>query len=336
MKLYWSMTRPLRILFENAWYHLINRGASRTTVFHENDDYKTFLRILSQVHRRYRFETHAYCLMPNHYHIITKTPIANLSHGMRHLNGLYTQYYNKKYKKDGALFRGRYKAILIDADNYLLRLSRYIHLNPVKAHLAKHPKNYHWSSFKYFSENIAAPDWLYTKTILNHFGTKQQKNQYSLFVMENTDNELENFYRKIKLLPVLGTAAFRKQISNKYLDEQNLPAEIKDHKNICKLPELRHICQTVSEYYREPIEIIYNVDRARGNRTRAIAIYLAAELSGKKFKTIADFFKNTSHEGISKTVSRINKLQASKLSLAKDIDNLRRLLLNYSTPLLFS
>jgi REP element-mobilizing transposase RayT len=94
-----------------------------------------FLDLLLQIHRRYRFEIHAYCLMPNHYHILVRTPLANLSRGMRHLDGLYTQYYNRKYKKDGALFRGRYKSILIDTENYLLRLSRYIHLNPVKAGL---------------------------------------------------------------------------------------------------------------------------------------------------------------------------------------------------------
>jgi putative transposase len=157
------MSRSLRILYANAWYHVMNRGAAHATTFHDSEDYREFLDILRQTHRRYRFEIHAYCLMPNHYHILVRTPLANLSCGMRHLNGLYTRHYNKKYQKDGSLFRGRYKAILIDAENYLLQLSRYIHLNPVKAHLAEHPNKYPWSSYHFYSKNSKPPEWIYTR-----------------------------------------------------------------------------------------------------------------------------------------------------------------------------
>ena len=120
----------------------------------------------------------------------------NLSNGMKHLNSTYTIYHNKKYKKDGALFRGRYKAIVVDAKNYLLRVSRYIHLNPVKASLAEYPNKYPWSSYQFYSQKIDRPDWLYTNQILSCFGNKQQKNKYSLFVIEKTDKELEIFIEK--------------------------------------------------------------------------------------------------------------------------------------------
>ncbi|EKD71575.1 MAG: protein of unknown function DUF1568 [uncultured bacterium] len=208
------MSRPLRLLYENAWYHVMNRGADHAVIFHNDNDYQIFINIFLRLHRRYRFEINAYCLMPNHYHILIQTPLPNLSAGMRHLNSIYTQYYNKKYEKDRALFRGRYKATLVDAENYLLRVSRYIHLNPVKAFLVKHPNEYCWSSYKFYSCCIAPPNWLYTNQILSHFGIKQQKNKYSLFVMEKTDQELEVFYRKLKLLPILGSDLFRKQISH--------------------------------------------------------------------------------------------------------------------------
>jgi REP element-mobilizing transposase RayT len=122
------MARPLRILYENAWYHVMNRGASRIKTFYNDDNYKLFLDLLSDTYQRFNLETHAYCLMPNHYHLLVRTPLANLSRCMRHIDGLYTQKFNRIGKRDGALFRGRYKAILIDADSYLLQLSRYIHL----------------------------------------------------------------------------------------------------------------------------------------------------------------------------------------------------------------
>ena len=109
------MSRPLRLLYENAWYHVMNRGAARVRTFHDDSDYLAFIDIFLRLHRRYRFEIHTYCLMPNHYHILIRTPLSNLSAGMRHLNSLYTRHYNQKYKRDGALFRGRYKATLVDA-----------------------------------------------------------------------------------------------------------------------------------------------------------------------------------------------------------------------------
>lgn len=190
----------------------MNRGASRVTTFHDNHDYETFLDLLLQIHRRYSLEIHAYCLMPNHYHVMIKTPLANLDCGMRYLDGVYTQYYNKKYRKDGALFRGRYKAILIDAENYLLRLSRYIHLNPVKTGLVDCPAKYFWSSYQFYGNNVTPPYWLYTNEIRSRFGTVEQKNKYSSFMMEKTDHELEDFYRKTKISPILGSDVFCKNL----------------------------------------------------------------------------------------------------------------------------
>lgn len=143
------MARALRLLYKNAWYHVMNRGAARVTIFHDMQDYQVFINIFERLHSRYHFEIHSYCLMPNHYHILIRTLLPNLSCGMQYLSGVYTYHYNHKYKKDGALFRGRYKATLVDAENYLLRVSRYIHLNPVKARLAKKPSKYKWSSYQY-------------------------------------------------------------------------------------------------------------------------------------------------------------------------------------------
>ncbi|EKE00702.1 MAG: hypothetical protein ACD_21C00286G0002 [uncultured bacterium] len=306
----------------------MNRGAARVKTFHNDNDYQAFISLFLQLHRRYRFEIHAYCLMPNHYHLLIRTPLPNLSIGMRHLNSLYTRHYNQKYKRDGALFRGRYKATLVDAENYLLRVSRYIHLNPVKARLAKHPNKYRWSSYRFYSHTIARPDWLYTDAILSRFGTKQQKNKYSLFVLEKSDQELEVFYRKARLLPVLGSDFFRKQISRAILSKVTPTKDIPDQKNVCAAPDLLKISRLVANYYNVPVESLYIVDHAKGNLPRTISIYLAAELSGKKFKLIADFFKNISATGISQIIFRVNGLKQSIPSIDNDIATLSNLIQN--------
>ncbi|MBU0745041.1 MAG: transposase [Gammaproteobacteria bacterium] len=307
----------------------MNRGAARITTFHDNDDYQKLIDLLLQLKRRYCFEIHAYCLMPNHYHILIRTPLPNLSTGMRHLNSLYTSYYNKKYKRDGALFRGRYKAILIDADNYLLRVSRYIHLNPVKGYLIKHPGKYLWSSYQFYVSHIATPDWLYTETILSYFGIKQQKNRYSLFVMEQTDQELEIFYSKAKLLPVLGSDIFRKKISKEVLCKIRSSKEIPDRKKVSTMPSLANICRTVAKHYQVSSRSLFAVKRSQGNLPRKIAIYLSAELSGKSFGFIATFFKNIGTAGVSQIVLRVNSARVSETSIgniSKDIIALSNLI----------
>ncbi len=129
------MARPLRIEFPGAWYHVMNRGAGRHWIYKYDKHYHYFLSLLADVTERYRVEVHAYCLMSNHYHLMLHNPDGNLQRIMRHINGVYTQYFNRTERTDGALFRGRYKAILVDAETYWLALSRYIHRNPLEAGL---------------------------------------------------------------------------------------------------------------------------------------------------------------------------------------------------------
>lgn len=141
------MSRPQRIIYENAYYHIMNRGAGRRKIFNERVDREIFLQTLGEACQQFCIEVHAYCLMGNHYHLLIKTPQANLSRAMRHINGVYTQRYNRMNKTDSALFRGRYKAILVDSDAYLLHLSKYIHLNPLSARMVDSLEQYEWSSY---------------------------------------------------------------------------------------------------------------------------------------------------------------------------------------------
>ena len=129
------MARPLRIQYPGAWYHVMNRGASHQGIFLDDEDRKDFLKLLGETSKMWRIQVHAFCLLDNHYHLLIHTPLGNLSRSMRYVNGIYTQRFNRRHGNDGPIFRGRFKAILIDADSYLLEVVRYIHLNPVKANL---------------------------------------------------------------------------------------------------------------------------------------------------------------------------------------------------------
>jgi putative transposase len=169
------MPRPLRIEFANAWYHVMNRGANRQEIFKSNSDRNLFLSILSEISDRFNIEIHAFCLMGNHYHLLVKTPHGNLSRAMRHLDGVYTQRYNRLMHRDGPLFRGRYKAILVDSDQYLLQVSRYIHLNPVVAELCENPADYKWSSFRAYVNPELSISWLKTAFTLNQMAREAKE-----------------------------------------------------------------------------------------------------------------------------------------------------------------
>ena len=166
------MARLLRIGYPGAWYHVMNRGAGRRYIFKNNTHRHYFLSLLEDTQDRFHAEWYAYCLMGNHYHLLLRTPDANLQRIMRHLNGLYTQFFNRSERKDGPLFRGRYKAILVAAQSYWLQLSRYIHRNPLEAKLCKSLSQNRWSSYRAYIGEEKAPLWLTTDYILNAIGTR--------------------------------------------------------------------------------------------------------------------------------------------------------------------
>lgn len=142
------MARPLRLEFAGALYHITARGDRREPIYENDADRIAFLRVLGEVCQQYNWLCHAYCLMGNHYHLLVETPEGNLSRGMRQLNGVYTQQYNRQHGRVGHVFQGRYKAILVEKDSYLLELARYIVLNPVRAHMVRSAIEWPWSSYR--------------------------------------------------------------------------------------------------------------------------------------------------------------------------------------------
>ena len=154
------MAKPLRIEYEGAVYHVTARGNARNKIFADDRDREIFLAILGIVVKRYNWLCHAYCLMDNHYHVLIETPDANLSRRMRQINGIYTQRYSRRHHRPGHVFQGRYKAILAQKDNYLLELSRYVVLNPVRIGIVKRPQDWAWSSYRATAGFKEVPQYL--------------------------------------------------------------------------------------------------------------------------------------------------------------------------------
>ena len=167
------MARQLRIEYPGAVYHVTSRGNARNMIFADDKDREVFLQILELVIERYQWLYHAYCLMGNHYHLMIETPKGNLSKGMRHLNGVYTQRYNRRHQLMGHLFQGRFKAILVEKESYLLQLCRYIVRNPVAANLTPAVEKWPWSSYLATAGRSNIPDFLTVHWILKQFSEKK-------------------------------------------------------------------------------------------------------------------------------------------------------------------
>lgn len=180
------MSRPLRIEFPDALYHVTSRGDRREDIFEDDQDRQAFLLVLEQVITQFNWTCYAWCLMDNHYHLLIQTPDGNLSKGMRQLNGVYTQASNRRHRRVGHLFQGRFKAILVDSDAYLLELARYVVLNPVRAGRVSSPANWAWSSYRAGVGLEPAAPWLAVDGLLAQFAKRRSlaQQRYAQFVVE--------------------------------------------------------------------------------------------------------------------------------------------------------
>ncbi len=205
------MARPLRIEFPDALYHVTARGDGREAIYLDEADREDFLAILASAVKRFHWRCHAYCLMGNHYHLLLETPQANLSRGMRQLNGVYTQRFNRRYRRVGHVLQGRFKAILVEKDPYLLALARYIVLNPVRAKMVRRPHTYRWSSYRATVGLDPKPEFLTADWVLVQFGERRRRAQrrYAEFVQEGIG--APSVWEDLKQQIYLGSDAFIKR-----------------------------------------------------------------------------------------------------------------------------
>jgi putative transposase len=220
------MARPLRIEYDGAVYHVTSRGNERKAIFRDHEDRMGFLETLRKINERFNWICHAYCLMNNHYHLIIETPDGNLSHGMRQLNGVYTQYFNRRHNRVGHIFQGRYKAILIEKEGYLLEVSRYVVLNPVRAKAVERPEDWNWSSYRGTGGMEKAHKCLNREWILGQFGTKRRpaENKYMEFV--NAGIKEKGIWKDVRGQSVLGEGIFFEKVL----------VHVKAHEDIKEIP----------------------------------------------------------------------------------------------------
>ena len=216
------MARPLRIEYAGALYHVTSRGNAQESIYRNDEDRKKFLTILSNTCERYNWYCHAYCLMDNHYHLLFETNTPTLSKGMQYLNGTYTQFFNRAHKRAGHVYQGRFKGILVEKESYLLELSRYIVLNPVRARMVRMAKDWPWSSYRATAGLSQAHSCMTTDWILAVFSKQRQRAQqhYRDFVKQgrNQPAPWENLQNQI----YLGSSAFVDDMQSRLDPEQSL------------------------------------------------------------------------------------------------------------------
>jgi putative transposase len=268
------MSRPLRLEFAGAIYHITSRGNGRNFIYLQDDDFELFLQILANVCERYNWVVHAYCLMSNHYHLLVETPDANLSQGMRQLNGVYTQSMNRKHHRVGHLFQGRYKAILVDKDAYLLELCRYIVLNPVRANMVSSPEEWRWSSWHCMLGNVESPVWLSTDTLLVQFAKNRQDaiRRYIEFVKSGVGKTV---WDALQHQIFLGDETFvaMHQAMQDGLEGDLLEIPFKQ-RSAAPLPLAEYQAQTVDKH-----QAIYNAYRSGGYTQKQIGDYFGLHYS---------------------------------------------------------
>jgi len=286
------MARPLRIQYPGAVYHVMNRGGSRQKIFLDKEDYEAFLKTVREIHERWGVELFAYCLMGNHYHICLRTPEGNLSRVMRHLDGLYTQRFNRIHRRDGALFRGRYKAIVVDKDTYLAQVVRYIHLNPLEAGLVREPQAYAWSSHRFYLRPKEAPKWLRTEEVMSEFASITA---FHGFVLEGNEQALEEFYKKVRQSPVLGDEEFRQRLIEKPL---RVDREHPRHERAAVRPSVDQVLRALAKIYGVKVENLLTAKRGKENEARKVGMYLIKELCDLRLQEIAERFGTGSYGAV--------------------------------------
>lgn len=274
------MSRPLRLEYAGALYHVTSRGDRQENIYEGDADRRLFLAVFGDVCSHYNWTCHAYCLMSNHYHLVIETPEANLSKGMRQLNGEYTRQFNRSTRRVGHVFQGRYKAIHVEKEVYLLELSRYVVLNPVRAHMVREAGDWPWSNYRATIGQTIAPTWLNTEWVLASFDTKLSRaiKGYQLFVQMG--KEQASPWSEIKNQVFLG--------SKEYVEK--LHARIDCDKDLSEIPssQRRPMPLKLSEYERT-------------SSSRNAAIVSSYKGGGYSLKEIGEYF-NLHYSRVSKIV----------------------------------
>ena len=295
------MARPLRIEYPGAYYHVMNRGLARRAIFLEDKGRERFLDLLSDITRLWKIEIYAYCLMDNHYHLLLQTPQGELARAMRHLHGIYTQRFNRAHHRDGPLFRGRYKAILIDAEEYFLSVVRYIHQNPAEPGVVSDMDRYRWSSHRGYLSKSERPVWLNTRAVLSRFnGIKE----YREFMHSEMEKEVADFYQGPYRRSILGDKSFVRWVKERLGDKAMVEEEKPESRRVFGLG-VEEITRATARVYGKRLEELRRSRRGEANEARSMAMYLCRTLGGHKHGEIGRMLGLEKSSSVSSACLRI-------------------------------
>lgn len=308
------MARAYRLQAENCLYHITSRGDDRKAIFKSERDYQKFLEYVKLAKDKFQFYLYAYCLIDNHYHLLLETTLPNISRIMQYINTSYTVYYNVKRKRCGHLFQGRYKSIIVEADSYLLKLSRYIHLNPVRAKIVDIPEKYRWSSYNDYTKNLH--DSIIDKRQLERY-FKLSPAQYRRFVFESAGSQESPFIRLYAGF-ILGKEKFIKDTLNILKDQ----TEDKDiaHKRIIRAISPHDIIQTVAQYYKKEADMLRKA-KSKPLLAKKVAVYLMKRLTALTNIEIGNEF-GISYTAVSKAAKDVERLMLGDKRIGKDVEKM--------------
>ena len=317
------MSRPLRIQYPGAWYHVMNRGQRGEIIFKDKDDYYSFIDLLKDVVDVWNANIAAYCLMSNHYHLLIQTPDANLSRCMRHINGVYTQYFNRAHRIDGHLFKGRYKSILVESDSYLLELLRYIHRNPLEAGLTDRLDSYNWSSHKGYLSFARKWDWLHKDYVLRLFSenTTESRKRYRGYVLKQSPEQINQILGRRNWPSVLGSDGFVDWVKETFFNQKR-HIEVPESKSLA--PKVAKINEMVCKAYGIKEESLFLSKRGVHNEARNTAIFLIRHLRGSKLEEIGREFGISNYSTVGTIIVRTKNKVVKDRRLKRLIEQLKQ------------
>jgi len=300
----------------------MNRGRKGELIFEGKGNYSAFIDLLKDCVEMWNIRVVAYCLMGTHYHILVQTPDANLSRCMRHIDGVYTQYFNRSHGFDGHLFKGRYKCILIDSDAYLLELLRYIHRNPLEAGMVEDLDSYQWSSHKGYVSRAEKWNWLHKDYVLKMFSNRRNEaiKRYRDFVNKEIPEEINTILGSKKWPSVIGNESFINWVKETFFIQKK-HVEVPESKSLA--PDIQKIKRAVCWSYNVAEEDLLNSKRGMTNEPRNAAIFLMRNLMGSKLVEIGQEFGINNYSSVSTVIERTKQRAFSDRKFRKRIEKVK-------------
>ena len=317
------MARPWRIQYTNAMYHIMSRGVAQGEVFYAEEDYHKFLEYLEKTSEKFQLEIFAFVLMGNHYHLFLLTKEANLSRAMQWLQTSYSVYFNRKYKRSGHLFQGRYKSILVGEDSYWRGLSFYIHLNPVRAGMVKELEEYKWSSYHDYVKTKKIHHWVSCEEILKGLSRdeKESRVEYRKLIREKSGQE-KKFLDEIKYGLILGSEEFISWVQKKFINRLSArDAELPQKTMVGDNGIVEKVLDEVARYFEVEQSQLLQRKRRVPQSARDVCMYILKEHSGLDNKRIGEVF-GVSLSAVTKAALRISEQMKTQRRFKQETDQI--------------